>query len=54
MTGNGPRGPDKMGPSYTGDETSQGEIILRTKRRRQIFIGGLILMGVLAVVFSLI
>ena len=35
--------PGRNRPGYTGEQTGQGEIILRTKRRRQIFIGGLIL-----------
>ena len=33
---------DETGPRYPADDARGGEIILRTRRRRVIFIGGLI------------
>ena len=38
----------KEGPVFTGEQARQGEIILRTRRRRIIFIAGLVGIVVLA------
>ncbi len=34
---------DEDGPTYTAEQVSQGETILRTPARKVIFIGGLVL-----------
>ena len=33
---------DQDGPTYTAEEVSQGQIVLRTPLRKAIFIGGLV------------
>ena len=38
----------RRGPSYSSQDVRQGEIILRTRRRRWIFFGGLVACVVLA------
>ena len=34
---------DEDGPTYTAEQVSQGEVVLRTPARKVIFIGGLVL-----------
>jgi hypothetical protein len=41
-------GETRRGPSYSSQDVRQGEIILRTRRRRWIFFGGLVACVVLA------
>ena len=52
-----PAGPacsgEDTGPVYSGEDTSQGEIILRTRRRRRIFIGGLVALGVIVILAAI-
>ncbi len=43
---------DSHPPTYSADEVRQGEIILRTRTRRIIFIGGLVAFVLLALVFG--
>ena len=38
---------DETGPRYSADDVRGGEIILRSRRRRIIFIGGLVAWGAL-------
>ncbi|MDX8438845.1 peptide ABC transporter permease [Mesorhizobium australafricanum] len=44
---------DKEGPVFSGQDARQGEIILRTRTRRIIFIAGLVGIVVLALMVSL-
>lgn len=44
---------DKEGPVFSGQDARQGEIILRTRARRIIFIAGLVGIVVLALVLSI-
>jgi hypothetical protein len=50
MTGKG----DPQQPVYSAQDARQGEIILRTRARRAIFIGGLIGMVLLALFAAII
>lgn len=43
-------GPDKPGPGYSGRDARQGEIILRTRARRIVFIAGLVALVGLALI----
>ncbi|RRH98413.1 peptide ABC transporter permease [Mesorhizobium tamadayense] len=43
---------DREGPVFSGQDARQGEIILRTRTRRIIFIAGLVGIVVLALVLS--
>lgn len=43
-------GPDKPNPAYSGRDARQGEIILRTRARRIIFIAGLVALVGLALI----
>ncbi|CDX15455.1 ABC-type dipeptide/oligopeptide/nickel transport system, permease component [Mesorhizobium sp. ORS 3324] len=44
---------DREGPVFSGEDARQGEIILRTRTRRIIFIAGLVGIVVLALVLTL-
>ncbi|SFP48300.1 hypothetical protein SAMN03159463_04316 [Mesorhizobium sp. NFR06] len=44
---------DGEGPVFSGQDARQGEIILRTRTQRIIFIAGLVGIAVLALVISL-
>ncbi|MDX8452201.1 peptide ABC transporter permease [Mesorhizobium sp. VK9D] len=44
---------DSEGPVFSGQDARQGEIILRTRTRRIIFIAGLVGIMVLALMVSL-
>lgn len=45
--------PRRRGPTLSGEEARQGEIILRTPARRAIFIGGLVLAAIVGVLLLL-
>ncbi|RWA82116.1 peptide ABC transporter permease [Mesorhizobium sp.] len=45
---------DEEGPVFSGQDARQGEIILRTRTRRIIFIAGLVAIVVLALVLSIV
>ncbi|AZO31734.1 MULTISPECIES: peptide ABC transporter permease [Mesorhizobium] len=45
---------DEEGPVFSGQDARQGEIILRTRTRRIIFIAGLVGIVVLALVLSIV
>lgn len=41
--------PPTKGPTLTGEQARQGEIILKTPARKAIFIGGLVLAALVAI-----
>jgi hypothetical protein len=45
--------PTAARPAYSGEDTSQGEIILRTRQRRRIFIGGLVALVVIVILAAI-
>ncbi|MET4697653.1 hypothetical protein ABIE65_000664 [Constrictibacter sp. MBR-5] len=45
---------DSHPPTYAADEVRQGEIILRTRTRRIVFIGGLVGFVIFAMIFGLV
>jgi hypothetical protein len=44
----------RQGPAYSAEDVRQGEIILRTRRRRWIFFGGLVACVVLALLLAVL
>lgn len=50
----GPEGGARQHQSYSAEDVRQGEIILRTRRRRWIFFGGLVACVVLAIVAAIV
>jgi hypothetical protein len=42
----------RRGPTYGAEDVRQGEIILRTRRRRWIFFGGLVASVILALLLA--
>lgn len=43
---------DEDGPTYTAEQVSQGQVVLRTPLRKAIFIGGLVLFVIVAIVLA--
>jgi hypothetical protein len=50
----GPEGRARQHQSYSAEDVRQGEIILRTRRRRWIFFGGLVACVILAIVATIL
>ena len=44
---------EEDGPTYTAEQVSQGQVVLRTPLRKAIFIGGLVLFVLFAAFFGL-
>jgi hypothetical protein len=50
----GPEGRARQHRSYSAEDVRQGEIILKTRRRRWIFFGGLVACVILAIVATIL